>query len=575
MGAGPGLSGAGGAASSGAGAGAGGAGTAGTGGSWLSALVAGKGAAAIASGLLVGTLGGGALVAAGVTRPAGTDAGAPSTPEPPAVALVSCPGSGAVLERVPAGQALLVTGRSADGGWLQVYLPEPGIDRAWVPAEVLRLQGDASAVPVADCAAPPSATPLVAAATAPPSEAPTASPPPTPSPSVIATAAPTGTPQATPTRTPKPSQTPAPNAGPPALATLKGTPATIATGETSYCPDDPRVTTITVSATDPDGVASVTLHFKPPGAPAYLTRAMAKAAASDRWSVTVSTAADAIAKAGKLNYYVTSADAAATPKTARLPASGALSLTVKACANSGPVFTLLSSDDGQLDTDPLNNEGCGNALGTGITASATDPDGVQDLTLHFEGPGLRGTASRTMNRDGPNWYSFIHPTDDGITASGTISWWVVAVDGKGLSSTSATRSISVVRCDAPAAIRGLVVSPESDSFYPTFFWCESDTQLGPLQWGIYASDRDNGGAPLSVVVEWTLTGEEGSRVSGTARAVLQQGIYYVATVPSGVTSRWYPAFSGANSLEWTVVTTDRFGGVTQQSSETTLGISSC
>ena len=99
---------------------------------------------AIAAGVLSGAVLGGAGVASGLIPVGGSRAG-------PAVALMACPGPGRELARIPDGQTLLVIARSADGAWLQVYVGEPGIDRAWVPATKLRLQSAAAGLPVADC----------------------------------------------------------------------------------------------------------------------------------------------------------------------------------------------------------------------------------------------------------------------------------------------------------------------------------------------------------------------------------------------------------------------------------------
>ena len=98
---------------------------------------------AVGAGLLTGAIVGSVLVASGLFPRR------PQTAE--TAALLACPGTGAVLARIPAGQNLLVTGRSADGTWLQVYVGEPGVDRAWAPATSLRLQAAVDALPVSGC----------------------------------------------------------------------------------------------------------------------------------------------------------------------------------------------------------------------------------------------------------------------------------------------------------------------------------------------------------------------------------------------------------------------------------------
>src|SRR6266567_7255679 len=131
----------------------------------LGGFLADKGLLAIAGGLLSGVVGGTAVVAAGVFT-------SPPAGPPPMAGLVPCPGAAVVLDQVPQGQTLLVTGRSADGSWLEVYLAEPGLDRAWTRADGVDLEAPADQLPVVGCDAP-----LIAAAPAP---SPTPLPSPTP-----------------------------------------------------------------------------------------------------------------------------------------------------------------------------------------------------------------------------------------------------------------------------------------------------------------------------------------------------------------------------------------------------------
>lgn len=539
----------------------------------LGGLLAGKGLGALLSGVLVGAVGGGAIVANGVFGPATNPA--PAANQAAMLALLACPGSGAVLARVPSGQPLLATGRSSDGTWVQIYLPEPGIDRAWVPGSALNIQGDAASLPVVACSAPaapasppgtPTATPTELPATAQPTPPPATPPLPTPSPTASASP------------TPTPSATAKPNAGPPALTGLKAAPATLSTGDVAYCPQDPRVASLSVTANDPDGIAKVVLYYRPPGASSYSSKPMSGPSTGGTWTASLSTAADGIKAGGTLAYYVAATDGAATPATTRLPRTGTQAVKIKVCANAGPQFTLLSSDSSTVDTDPFKSGTCSDALGTGITASATDSDGVKSLTLFFTGPGLAGTTSRLMNQDGANWYSFINPTDDGITGSGTISWWIVAADSKGATTKSATQSITVVRCDAPAAIRSSLTAPNGPNG-PAFIWCENATTFGAAQWLIYATDPDNGSTPLQVTLAWTLTNLSrtggGATTSDSIVALYRSGNNYTATIPSAVTTSWYPAFYGANSLTWTVTTVDQYGGTSQSKGSSRLSISSC
>src|ERR1041385_3064810 len=112
--------------------------------SGLGRVVTQRAAQLAITGLVTGAIAGAAVVVAGLdpfVRPT-----SPST-----VALLSCPGSGPELARVPSGETLLITARSLDGHWLEVYLGQPGIERAWAPANELQLEAIADGLPVDSC----------------------------------------------------------------------------------------------------------------------------------------------------------------------------------------------------------------------------------------------------------------------------------------------------------------------------------------------------------------------------------------------------------------------------------------
>ena len=123
----------------------------------LAAAVAGNGLLAIATGLIVGIIGSGTLLATGAVHVGGGNA-AP-VPTPVGLQLVACPDAGPVIGSIPRGEKVLVTGRSADGAWLQVFYPGPAFDRAWTKAGPLQLEADANTLPVASCEAPATPTP--------------------------------------------------------------------------------------------------------------------------------------------------------------------------------------------------------------------------------------------------------------------------------------------------------------------------------------------------------------------------------------------------------------------------------
>jgi hypothetical protein len=446
------------------------------------------------------------------------------------------------LGAIPRGEKILVTGRSADGGWLQVFYPGPAFDRAWTKAGPLHLEADASGLPIAACEAPPTPTPR------PTPEASTAV---EPSPEASPSAEPSPSAAASPSPSPSATPSPTPNAAP-SITGLTASTKTLSYDQGAYCPTAPKSTTISVKVTDASGIAGVTLFFKRPGTTMYVQKPMQLS--NGTYVATLDTTADTITTAGSLLYYVVATDTNASPKTTRSPTSGALALTVKVCANTGPTITSgPSAGDLTLYADPLK-VGCGSPNGTEIRATITDIDGVKSATLIFTDQ-AGTTVKRPMGGFPANlWTSFINANDDGTQARGTFTWSVVAVDSKGATTRSRLGTIFVTRCDTPASFDfGSVTSPVYNA--PA---CTPNS----LAIQVYASDRDNANpdsSRLRVVVSWRATNLRGAPAfSGDAQAVFQKGNFFLASVP--VAADWT---AGLYSLTYTATSTDVYGGTSR------------
>ena len=254
--------------------------------SFLSGLMTQPATLAIGTGLLAGVVTGGAVVASGVL----------SSPPPQELALVSCPQTGTVVAKVQAGAQMLVTARSADGAWLELYVGVPGRDTGWAPASALRfiesidglpIDGACSAVAVVSLAPgdtpTPTSTPettfiatvaptisLLPGQSPPPTPTPTPTPKPTPTPTPLPVGVtptpfvptplppPPTIPPPTPTPTPTPVPTPVPtiNNHPPTASGLSRSPGCIDAGGTYTS------STVTVTATDPDAGDTLTLRLR-------------------------------------------------------------------------------------------------------------------------------------------------------------------------------------------------------------------------------------------------------------------------------------------------------------------------
>lgn len=227
-------------------------------------------AAGVATGVAVGAVG------------VGTGAIPVTDPKPHNAPLYECPDSSRVVTSIAPNQNVLVTARSADGQWLQIYVGAAGTESGWAPASALQLKAAPDSLPIADCTPeptpndtalptslePPSEQPSESAVV--PSEAPQTLPP-----EVTPTPVPTPTTAPTPTKTPKPTPT-APTGPKLSAFTLNPYPREDLVvedppGSGQYpmyaigCSDGYWTVGIYIEAQDPDGIASVTLYYQPEG----------------------------------------------------------------------------------------------------------------------------------------------------------------------------------------------------------------------------------------------------------------------------------------------------------------------
>ena len=492
-------------------------------------------AAIVVGGIVVGGLGG-AYVA---SRSSGSSA-VPSGE----LAVYPCPDQGPALMSVKGGQKLLVTGRTEDGTWLRIHYPLPGRTEAWVQTSPLTVDGATASLPVVTCQpelaiASPDAQPgptLTAVANFAPSPPPAVATP---------TAAPTASPSAGPTvvQNAKPS-----------LTALAASTSKISYDTASYCPTAVKKVTVKVKASDASGLTGVMLFWREPGAATYAQSAMARTAGSANsgtWQVTLDTTANGITRAGKLAFYTVGTDTAGA--TGRLPASGASSITVAVCANTGPTITSVSPRSGStLYWVPAGATGNCPAA-TNIIAAVKDPDGVKSVTLFFRRPGSNAWSSKTMdNQTVPGkWYSYIDTSagSDSISTTGTLSWYIKAVDGKNGATQSKSASIKIRRCDSPAVFSSVSTSSSLVcASKPTYFYAT-------------VSDPD-GLKTTSAVLVYTYVLADGSQRTAKSQMTYtdQSGARFFYDFALTAGSKWSLA---RTPMTYYVQTTDLFGGVSK------------
>jgi hypothetical protein len=297
---------------------------------------AGLPAVQLVAGGLSGILAMAALIATDVLPARSKPAGAP-----PVLAIRGCFNTGSVVAVAQAGEQMLITGRSADGAFLRVYVPGPAAREGWIPAGSVDLLADGATLPVAGCAEVAAATGTpgptanaTAVVTPGPTPTATGTPMPTPKanqtagPTAGATVRPTTKPTTAPTATPPPTPTPTPNVGPVFTSPPTARPTTIASiaaGSTAYCPYA-RSARIVTAVEDPDGVASVQLWVRKPSTRTYVRLSHDFVASGSTWVGTIDTVKDALPAPGSYAFRAVAVDTKGASTT-----SASSSITIIRC----------------------------------------------------------------------------------------------------------------------------------------------------------------------------------------------------------------------------------------------------
>jgi hypothetical protein len=398
----------------------------------------------LAAGGLSGVLAMTALVVSGAMPIGGGPTG------PVALLLVACPGSSSVVAAANPGEKMLVTAKNADGTWLRVYIPGPVNHAGWVPAGSVDLLADASGLPVAGCkdvlavigTPTPSGTPAPATASPPPSVGASPSLRPTVRPTAKPTLAPTPAFQPT-TGAASPTAPPAtvvptatPNVGPRFTSQPSASAPSIAAQvlETGDCTGLTTTVTISTAVSDADGVASVQLWVRKPGAGSFSQLSHGFTNRGATWTAWIKTYWDHINTVGTLSFYAVAKDAKGVATT-----SATRSIQTIRCDSPASISGGIDLPAGST-TDFV-------AVSCGVAWSFTisDPDGYLDavrVNYSYSGP-LNGSGSITLAYT-PFVRTWSGQTGRLLTQPGgyTVSWQVTSRDVTGgTTSTGGTNTV--------------------------------------------------------------------------------------------------------------------------------------
>lgn len=216
--------------------------------------------------------------------------------------------------------------------------------------------------------------------------------------------------------------------------------------------------------------------------------------------------------------------------------------------NLGPVFTINPPRKSltTVGSNPLGTGTCIYPQIVQITTAAEDPDGVASIQLWVQRPGSRTYARLSHDFTKKDiWYNTISTANDKVVTVGTLFYRAVAIDTKGVSTTSSSGSLNVRRCDTEATISGGINATPSNGIY-YFYSCGTYT----IPWRYFLSDKDGlTGATISYSLFHPTLSTYRRTVTMTH---LLRSLYWVgsASIPN--------SYGGATSLSWTITTTDSY-----------------
>ncbi|HET7180859.1 MAG TPA: hypothetical protein VFI15_01350, partial [Candidatus Limnocylindrales bacterium] len=254
-------------------------------------------------------------------------------------------------------QNVLVTARSADGQWLEIYIGQVGAESGWARASSLQLKAAPDSLPIAACtpaatagpgpatleppASGPSLLPSVGPSLA-PSLVPSVAPSVTGVPATVApSAGATPTPTPAPTKTPKPTATPAPTPTAPTGPTLTAFTLNPYPGYWYIVEDPPGsgqypiyqvgctignwTVGFYIEAQDPDGIASMTLYYQPQGVNDPIQQAMGEEGPGEYYTEIVTEDGWSL---GDIDYWITAIDGVGDSTTFNGPSNKQIVYTV-------------------------------------------------------------------------------------------------------------------------------------------------------------------------------------------------------------------------------------------------------
>jgi hypothetical protein len=221
--------------------------------------------------------------------------------------------------------------------------------------------------------------------------------------------------------------------------------------------------------------------------------------------------------------------------------------------NLGPVFTVNPPRKSLtiVGSNPLGTGTCIYAQAVQITTAAEDPDGIASIQLWVQRPGSSSYAR--LNHDFTEkeaiWYNSISTANDKVVTVGTLFYRAVAIDTKGVSTTSLSGSLSVKRCDTEASISGGLNGTLYNGVYYFYPVCP-ENEAFIIKWRYLLSDKDGlTGATITYSLFHTGMTTYQRTVTLTHPPL---SLYWIASaaIPH--------SYHGANTLGWSITTTDQY-----------------
>ena len=243
--------------------------------------------------------------------------------------------------------------------------------------------------------------------------------------------------------------------------------------------------------------------------------------------------------------------------------------------NVGPVFTTRPTARPTTIASIAagSSVSCPYARGARVTTAVQDPDGVASVQLWVRKP--KAATYVRLSHDfvisGSTWIGSIDTAKDALPAPGSLAFRAVVIDTKGATTTSASSSIKVLRCDTEATFKGGIDTTNPDRVHynsttSTYYLACDGPFVVPFRYGVVDPDFTS-----KVALTYTITSvSHPTSLPLNNTIALRRSRSTIGVISNTWTGATFAPllgnFRGRSTITWRLTSTDQYEGTTTKPS---------